>query len=152
MPQPSAQTQDTATAPIAHRVTRGLREGEIRTRAAANGAPTPSSFDAASLTFEFTLLTDRSCSSYCYILSDGDRWPVRTRVEEKLGLAGAVGLDELVGSSILNSHRYWDVESVIGVIEAGAVEGNALVCRGRLSRREDVAPSPRRSPTACCAR
>ncbi|MBI1689524.1 hypothetical protein D9Y22_12455 [Methylorubrum sp. DB1722] len=123
-------------------MTRGLRAGEIRTRALAggNGAPAAASYDAETRTFEFTLLTSRSCSQYRYILTEGDRWPTYTRVEEKLDMAGAVGLDELVGSSVLNSHRYWDVESVIGVIEAAEVEGEALNCRARLSRRPDVEP------------
>ncbi|GJD97471.1 HK97 family phage prohead protease [Methylobacterium iners] len=140
MPQAATQDQDKAEAPVAHRLTRGLRAGEIRTRAAVNGAPASGTFDAEARTFEFTLLTSRSCNSYRYVLTDGDRWPAYTRVEEKLDMAGAVGLVELVGSSVLNSHRYWDIESVIGVIESAEVEGEALNCRARLSRRPDVEP------------
>ncbi|POR50891.1 hypothetical protein CYD53_108139 [Bosea psychrotolerans] len=95
------------------------------------------------MTFEFTLLTSRSCKAYRDILTDGDRWPVRTEVEEKLGMRGVEGLDELVGSSVFNSHYYWDINAVVGVIETGAVEGEELVCRARFSRRDDVKPELR---------
>ncbi len=138
MPQAAARTENTETAPSLVRA-RGLVPGEIRTRAAANGAPASSSFDPKAMTFEFTLLTNRSCKGWRYILNDGDRWPEYTQVEEKLDMAGVTGLDELVGSSVLDSHRYWDIGSVKGVIEAAAVEGDDLVCRARLSRRDDVA-------------
>ena len=136
-PRPAAPS---TPAPVVPRVTRGVRAGEIGTRAAANGAGASASFDAEALTFEFTLLTTRSCKSWRYILEDGARWPEYTQVEEVLDMAGCEGLDELVGSSILNSHRYWDIADVVGVIEAAEVSGDALACRGRLSRRDEVAP------------
>jgi hypothetical protein len=146
--QAAPQPEPTPTAPAPGVTERGTRAGAFRTRAvepgagsgtAAAGAPISASFDAETLTFDFTLLTTRSCPSYRYIRYEGSIRPEYTEVEEQLDMSGCEGLDELVGSSILNSHRYWDIEDVIGVIEAAAVEGDALNCRGRLSRRPEVA-------------
>lgn len=146
MPQAAHQHEPTPTAPAPGVTARGIRAGELRTRAvepgaagAAAGASVASTFDPETLTFEFVLLTTRSCPSYRYILYEGSIRPEYTEVEEQLDMAGCEGLDELAGASILNSHRYWDIEDVVGVIEAGTIEGDALVCRGRLSRRDAVA-------------
>ncbi|MBX9910283.1 MAG: hypothetical protein K2Z25_16400 [Beijerinckiaceae bacterium] len=49
------------------------------------------------------MLTSRSCRGYRYILTEGDRWAVATEFEERLDMDGVEGLDELVGSSVLNS-------------------------------------------------
>ncbi|KQP33825.1 hypothetical protein ASF49_08130 [Methylobacterium sp. Leaf104] len=111
----------------------------LNVRAAAGPSE---SYDAEAMTFEFVLATSKPCRSYRYLVTDTDSYPRWTEVEEQLVIAGAEGLDGddgLVGSSILNSHSYWDVEAIVGVIESARLADEGLVCTGRLSRRDGVA-------------
>ena len=92
---------------------------------------TPSSYDPATRSFEFVLASERPCRTWRI----DDAWRV-TEVDEILPMRGLVDLDDFIGASILTDHRYWGPP--IGVIEEARVEGDKLVCRGRLSMRPDV--------------
>ncbi len=66
-------------------------------------------------------------------------WDEVREVREELDLSGAL-LDRLnAGAPVLDSHRSWGLESVIGVVERAWVEGQAGKARIRLSQRPEVA-------------
>ena len=66
-------------------------------------------------------------------------WDEVREVREELDLGGAM-LDRLnAGAPVLDSHRSWGLESVIGVVERAWVEGQAGKARIRLSQRPEVA-------------
>ena len=104
------------------------RTSGVRLRSATG---TPSSYDATTRSFEFVLASERPCRTWRI----DDAWRV-TEVDEILPMRGLVDLEDFVGASILTDHRYWGPP--IGVIEEARIEGDKLVCRGRLSMRPDV--------------
>ena len=66
-------------------------------------------------------------------------WDEVREVREELDLSGAM-LDRLnAGAPVLDAHRSWGLESVIGVVERAWVEGQAGKARIRLSQRPEVA-------------
>ena len=92
---------------------------------------TPKSYDPETRSFEFVLASERPCRTW-RVTED---WEL-VEVDEILPMSGLVDIDDFVGASILTDHRYW--APPVGVIEEARVEGDKLVCRGRLSKRKDV--------------
>lgn len=129
------ETPTTPKAPLAPTVRRGLRDGDLVTR---SGAGSSSSFDPETRTFEFTLASGKPVKSERYYQADGDEYARWHAVEEQLDIRGAEELDQLVGASILNSHYYYALDAIVGVIESARLDGGALVCTGRLSQRDGV--------------
>ena len=113
------------------RFDRGVRRAAVTVDAARGLA----SWDEATRTFEFVLATEAPCREY--------RWDERTwmcfEVDEILSMDGLVDVEGIRGAPILNSHWSYTLDNVLGVIEEARVEGGSLICRGRLSGREDIA-------------
>jgi len=93
----------------------------------------PKSWDAKSRTFEGTLASETPCRTYRLT----PRWDV-VEVEEVLPMSALVDVEKLVGAPLLDSHSYWQVSSVVGVVEAAEVRGSGLWVRLRLSDRTAV--------------
>lgn len=126
---PISETEEAApTGAPALRFSRGERFATIQI--AKRGA---NSFDPEKRTFTFVLATETPCRSY-----RAEGWDY-VEVDEVLPMRGLEDVDALVGAPILNSHSYWSLGSVLGVITAARIEGKKLVCEGKLSSREAIA-------------
>lgn len=102
-------------------LTRGIR--------AATGGP--KSFDPKTRTFEFVLASEKPCRTW-RVTSDWDF----IEVDEILPMSALVDIDEFVGNGIFEDHRSW--RAPIGSIQSARIEGDKLVCTGKLSGRDDV--------------
>lgn len=109
--------------------------GKFGTRAAPiRSGPNGVSWNEADNTFEFVLATETPCRAWRYN-PRMDRYFV---VDEVLLMSGIRDVSGLVDRPILNTHRSWDLNDVLGVIIEARVEGSQLVCRGRLDTRDEI--------------
>lgn len=124
-----SETEEAApTGAPALRFSRGERFATIQI--AKRGA---NSFDPETRTFEFVLATETPCRSY-----RAEGWDY-VEVDEVLSMRGLEDPEALVGAPILNSHSYWSLGSVLGVITSARIQGKKLICTGKLSSREAIA-------------
>lgn len=109
---------------VAPASSRGLRAAEVK----------PASLNEDG-TFEFVLATPEPVIRWYRDLDSYERF----QASEVLPVETAILMSESGRSiPILDSHQSWSVDHVIGVVTEMRVEGNAIVCRGRLSGRDSV--------------
>ncbi len=134
MPQarqtPKDQSAPAATPGVGLRFDRGERRAAI----AQDGARGLATWDGSTNEFEFVLATEAPCRTW--------RWDERTwlsfEVDEVLSMAGLSEPELIVGAPILDTHSSWRLNDVLGVIVGARVEGDQLICRGRLSPRAEI--------------